>query len=355
MMDETGAEPLVRASHPVQRSDTASETLARQTVDDLLAMRIIPVPRNYELWYTHLSGTNPQLSQRLNDLAAEHGSITHEMLESAYQLHLENVEADKEAIGSAASEIESAAGDLLKRLAVSQAPLQDYSATLDAFPERIREASTLKCLAGSIAALAGETARALEHNRSLQEQVDRSARRISTLRQSLANVRRTATTDALTGLLNRRAFEARARRAVGQEGDELWTLLIADIDHFKLFNDLHGHHTGDLVLRLVARLLEQNVKGRDTVGRYGGEEFAILLAGANGSGGEAVGRQICEAISAKSLVDKSSQRTVGRITLSIGVAQHRPGERLSALMERADSALYMAKRTGRNRVLVALD
>ena len=355
MLDKIHTEPPSALSQPESGWDSRCEILAKGALAELLRIRIPPTPRNYEIWYIHLSGTNPELSRRLNELGSRQGGVTEDMLETAFELHVGSAGSEMEEVGTTATEIEKTASDLLSRLAATQNPLKDYSASLIAFPQQIKEAASLASLAGSVATLAGETARVIETNRSLQEQVDRSTRRISSLRQTLASVRRAATTDALTGLLNRRAFEARTRRTLSQTGDEACTLLMADIDHFKRFNDLHGHNTGDLVLRLVARLLEQSVKGRDAVGRYGGEEFAILLAGADATGGEAVGRQICEAISTKSLVDKLSQRSIGRVTLSIGVARHRPGERLSALVERADSALYMAKRTGRNRVFVSPD
>ncbi|MGI4945562.1 MAG: GGDEF domain-containing protein [Janthinobacterium lividum] len=106
------------------------------------------------------------------------------------------------------------------------------------------------------------------------------------------------------------------------------------------------------MLRLVARLLADNVKGRDTVARYGGEEFAILLTGAGLRAAEVVARQINEALSSKRLATKGTAASFDHVTISVGVAQARPGEAAAALVERADAALYEAKRTGRNRVCV---
>lgn len=124
------------------------------------------------------------------------------------------------------------------------------------------------------------------------------------------------------------------------------TLLMVDVDHFKRFNDEHGHRTGDQVLRLIGRLLTDNIKGRDMAARYGGEEFAVLLAGADLHAGASVAQQLCERLSAQRLIKRGTGDDLGRITISVGVAQHRAGDSGAALVERADQALYQAKRAG---------
>ena len=126
-----------------------------------------------------------------------------------------------------------------------------------------------------------------------------------------------------------------------------------DVDHFKRFNDEHGHKTGDHVLRRVARMLADNVKGRDTVARFGGEEFVVLLVGADLAVDRTLAWQMCERLAAQVLVKRGTGETVGRVTISIGVAEHRVAESSDNLLERADRALYAAKRTGRNRVCTA--
>ena len=129
-------------------------------------------------------------------------------------------------------------------------------------------------------------------------------------------------------------------------------MLLLDVDHFKQFNDRFGHKTGDPVLRLVARLLSDSVKGRDVVARYGGEEFAIILTGAGLEAGDAVGRQICKALGERRLVNKGTQVGFGQVTISVGVAQVRLDDTPATLMARADAGLYLAKKRGRNRVCI---
>jgi diguanylate cyclase len=156
----------------------------------------------------------------------------------------------------------------------------------------------------------------------------------------------------LTGLANRKAFD----KCIHDSIEEAMTtkqpmvLMMLDIDHFKKFNDLHGHQVGDQVLRLVARTLTDGVKGRDTAARYGGEEFAIILPETSLSGGMRVADTLRKSVENKEVVNKSTNQHLGRITLSIGVAEYYPGEAVTDFIERADAALYSAKNAGRNRV-----
>ena len=135
-----------------------------------------------------------------------------------------------------------------------------------------------------------------------------------------------------------------------EEIGEPLCLLLADIDHFKLFNDTHGHQTGDQVLRLVGQTLKTNVKGRDCAARYGGEEFAILLPKTSLKAAVTVAQQFRVAVKTKELVKKSTKESLGHVTLSTGVACYRQGESAGEFIDRADALLYAAKEAGRDNV-----
>ena len=158
-----------------------------------------------------------------------------------------------------------------------------------------------------------------------------------------------ATTDGMTMLANHRAFQDRLRAAVGdaQLSGRPMTMLLADVDHFKQYNDSYGHPAGDEVLRIVARLLRENTRPGDCVARYGGEEFAVLLPDTD----VATALEIAERLRASVSMYEFPCR---RVTLSIGVALPDAKELCPAgLVASADQALYGAKRAGRNRVLLA--
>jgi diguanylate cyclase (GGDEF)-like protein len=125
-------------------------------------------------------------------------------------------------------------------------------------------------------------------------------------------------------------------------------IALADADNFKAINDRHGHAVGDLVLVEMAQIMKESLRLHDTVFRYGGEEFLLVLTDAT----DAAGLEVCSRIRAR--IEAFNWRSLGRdlrVTVSLGVATRHAGDSLTALMERADSALYQAKNAGRNRVV----
>lgn len=151
-------------------------------------------------------------------------------------------------------------------------------------------------------------------------------------------------TDALTGLPNRRAFDAALEAALAStEPSRGIAVALVDIDHFKTINDLQGHPAGDAVLADVARVLRTSAGSHATVARYGGEEFALLLANVDAMGAELQAEYVREAV--------QNLPAGFPVTVSIGVALRQREETAVSLVARADQALYAAKRGGRNRVV----
>lgn len=161
-----------------------------------------------------------------------------------------------------------------------------------------------------------------------------------------------ATTDALTGLLNRAAFRERARAEIARAERTGRPLAVAmlDLDHFKAFNDAHGHPAGDAALTAVAGAITRTIRAIDLAGRYGGEEFVLLLVEADSVSAVRALERLRRAVLAL-----EPPRVARPITVSAGIAVHTPPfERttLEGLVARADATLYAAKEAGRNRVMV---
>jgi diguanylate cyclase len=202
-----------------------------------------------------------------------------------------------------------------------------------------------------------ETRSMIDHSRDVELKLNQSGTRISQLTEELEVARREAMTDALTGLANRKLFDAILRQASmdSLESGEPLSLLFIDVDHFKTFNDTYGHQVGDQVLKLLALMLNNNIRGQDTAARYGGEEFALILPQTALSGATLVARKICAQVGTKTLIRRKTGGKLGQITVSIGVATFARGESLRQFVARADQALYVAKNRGRNGVATESD
>ncbi len=191
--------------------------------------------------------------------------------------------------------------------------------------------------------------RLIHANRSVQTKLTETEGKLDQLSQKMEYQASEARTDVLTGLANRRAFqeESVCTLARFRETDEVFSLVMIDIDRFKQVNDVHGHPFGDEVLRGVGAILRENMRGRDLVTRYGGEEFAILMR----STSLADARRGAENV--REIIEKKRFQFSGKslnLTVSMGVGEIQPFEDMAGLLKRADQAMYAAKHAGRNRV-----
>jgi diguanylate cyclase (GGDEF)-like protein len=174
---------------------------------------------------------------------------------------------------------------------------------------------------------------------------------VATVSRSQRALRRLATTDVLTGLFNRGHMSDLAENEIARlarSGEQL-SFLLLDIDHFKQFNDRYGHDTGDRILERLSTVLAQTLREQDFIGRWGGEEFLVVLTDTGNEQALLTAERIRCTAETHSWVFGELELSV---TVSVGVTQYCVGEDLSAVVARADTALYEAKRLGRNRVEV---
>jgi diguanylate cyclase (GGDEF)-like protein len=174
---------------------------------------------------------------------------------------------------------------------------------------------------------------------------------VASLRQR-REFERMATVDGLTGLHNRRWLDDVFPRQIercARTGAPL-SLLLADVDHFKRFNDRHGHLVGDRALQLVAEVIAASLRPTDLIARFGGEEFAALLPSATADQAVLAAERLRRTLAGRPMLVANERETSVELTLSVGVAQLQRGDTLQTLVAAADSALYRAKSSGRNRV-----
>jgi diguanylate cyclase len=188
----------------------------------------------------------------------------------------------------------------------------------------------------------------------LNANLENSRSQIEKLRWNLAEAQELGMRDPLTALNNRRCFDINLAKEIAEaraNGTEM-CLVMSDIDRFKAVNDTFGHLIGDEILKMFARLLSSNVKGRDTVARFGGEEFAIILPETGLEDAQTLTEDIRRQLEAKQLALNNSGEPIGKITASFGVAQLAERDDAATLVQRADAKLYEAKSAGRNRVVI---
>ncbi len=186
---------------------------------------------------------------------------------------------------------------------------------------------------------------------SYLEQLTRQSAITINRANTYAKVLQYATLDALTGLNNRRQFEVRLKQEIAttkRQKNPLCAMMI-DIDFFKKVNDTYGHASGDSVLRTVASIIKEHLRESDIPSRYGGEEFAVLLPYTHIEEAQIVGERLRKAVEAAPIpIDKKNIN----VTISMGLAEFTPEESGEELFKRADTALYEAKESGRNRVCI---
>jgi diguanylate cyclase len=196
-------------------------------------------------------------------------------------------------------------------------------------------------------AIRAAATRMLEANKKLQLRLEDAERKIQIQAEEIRTQQTEARTDALTKLANRRAFDSCLEENIRrfEEESRPFTMLIFDVDHFKQFNDMHGHQAGDEVLRSVGRTLARIVKAGDLPCRYGGEEFAIVMSNTKVGEGQVAAERVRRAIEGMSVQFAGKML---RVTASIGVAESAAGEDGAQLLRRADDSVYASKKAGRN-------
>jgi diguanylate cyclase len=340
---------VVRLDVDKQRAEAfASESLA------WLAQRNIPpTPKNFELAYNYVNAAQPDLKHAIESLTASGGTLDSGVMTL---LHDRYFRTDKsgEAMSQVSEKITTELDAVLRLLETAGKDHSAYGKTLSKASgelglAKMNEASIKTLIDGVVGATRAMEAR----SKTLELQLQTSSREVNELRDRLESVRKESLTDQLTGISNRKAFDTELEESVQRaiETGEALSLVMCDIDHFKIFNDTWGHQTGDQVLRLVANCLSENVKGRDTAARYGGEEFVVILPQTELMGAVHLANQIRSKVESKKLVKKSTGDILGVITISAGVTQFDPKESAEEFVRRADVCLYAAKRAGRNCVI----
>ena len=325
--------------------------LARKVLEDMERRHIWPTALNYELWLHFVANPDGALAQEIERLLSMGEVITEGVSEQLAAAYLPKARLNEQ-IRDAGDQLTKELAAVAQAIKQAQRSSEQYGATLAGAGRSLDEDSGPEAIRRLVDTLTSATKRVQRENKSLAKKLDDSTAEVSRLREHLEQVRRDATTDALTNLANRKAFDDELMRACAEavEKGEPLALAVIDIDHFKRFNDTWGHQTGDQVIRYVSSVIGRMAPPPRFAARYGGEEFAMIFPSERAADVVSTLEEIREEVSSRALKRRSTNEDLGAITVSAGVAELKHGERVDVLIERADQALYASKRNGRNQV-----
>jgi len=327
------------------------ERRRRQMLEDigrfLITHRLEVSPFTLSAAYEVITGNDLKLAALIEERVAGRQPVNLEWLEKASR----NSGRDD---GSAAlqalmARLEATINDFALATTEARSATHDYSSALESHVDELEQVSKAGAVISELATIARIM---LDRTREIERDMSRSELETRNLQKNLEEARRSAETDHLTGLPNRRAFECRLESEVAEAGAAGEGLCVAfcDIDHFKRINDTHGHEAGDRVLKAVAQSLARISDDRCHVARHGGEEFVILFRGKTIGDACAVLDKARASIAERRMVNRATDVPFGRITLSAGIADLADFTDPREALRAADEALYAAKSNGRDRV-----
>ena len=308
-------------------------------------------PTTFAVWYEHASGTNARLSADLEKSLLAEPRLGAATVERLYHEHIAEVDE------ATAERVRENFNRVMAELSQSAVRTGDSAS---AFGERLSQLnrSLSKADGPELASQVAETLASTEQMKTsvaaLQQQVTTSHQEIETLRTELERTREDAVRCPLTKVLNRKGFDQRLRAMLDpqQTPAAASSLVMIDIDHFKKVNDNHGHLLGDRVLAALGEVLRVSIEALPgvSVARYGGEEFAVVMPGHTAEEATALAESVRLRVKQMKIRQRTSDKVLGAISVSAGVAVIQPGDDDSALIARADAALYRSKQGGRDRV-----
>ncbi|XHE14572.1 diguanylate cyclase [Agrobacterium deltaense] len=326
---------------------TTGPDIAGQIAYAMRSMGVSPIPRNYSLFYEAYIGSNPALTK---DLAALGNRVTQEDLDELSTRYGEGTPG--RAIDDAHEKLRRELEALLGTLRREQSSIENYNRILGETRQRIddKNVSSANILKNAISLLAEATGSKIIDGEKAFNDVNRHAEEMHQVRLELDEYKRIANTDSLTRLSNRRAFDDRLASIYDSSiGLQYTSLVLLDIDHFKRINDTFGHPVGDKILATVASVIRANVRKDGFVARSGGEEFAIILDGNTPEEVMVMCERIRLSLESTPFRNSRSGADYGTVTISIGFASAAQATNPSELYGHADTAMYHAKETGRNR------
>ncbi len=332
--------------------DRRRRELLNDITSFLLTHRLEVNARSLAIGHDFITGANPRLARLIEERVAQREPLTIEWLDDASRRCGNRDESA--AVNTLMATLETSIEEFGKTTSAARCATTEYNSALK---EQVGELERVDGTGSVISELATIARVMLERTNRIEVEMARSEKQTQALQASLDRARRDAEMDHLTGLPNRRAFEAALETeiAIAARNRDPVCVAFCDIDHFKKINDTHGHDAGDRVLRTVAKTLATISNDRCHVARHGGEEFVVLFRGDDIEQAWRALDDARETMASRRLVNRATDILFGQITFSAGIANLSDYENPREALKAADEALYTAKNRGRNQVLKAWD
>lgn len=310
-----------------------------------------PTACNYQVWLSYRLGAPAPLREAIDHRLASGDRFTPDFMKEIHERFLGPSRTSNQLL-IAGERIARDLEQVIDFIRSAEQRSDDYGRELESAATRLDSGPGPDQVRQIVSSLAAATLDMAQHNKHLNEELNRSSRELESMRKTLDAVRAESLTDALTGLANRRMFDETLRLRIDEARSQRTDLclLLCDVDHFKRFNDTWGHHTGDQILRFLASALQAHARPDFLVSRHGGEEFAMIMPRTDERLAAQLGETLRIAIQAKRLRRRSTNEDLGQVTVSVGIAKLQPADTPVGFVERADACLYSSKRNGRNRV-----
>ena len=321
----------------------------KQAIPLMIKNGIAPNPCNFSLWFTYVTNRDKELKNVLDQMLREKKIFSEEICLNLFQKHVIREEINKQE--GLQESLTSVLHELMGSVEKAKNGADDFQRSLEESLECVSGELTSSSLEETIKLLIQTTQSIKLVTNDFQGQLENAENEIMELRQLLHESEKHTYIDSLTQIGNRRAFDKRMTEFFQNEKINM-SLVLIDLDHFKELNDTYGHLMGDKVLQGVGKILQKVCPENALVARYGGEEFTLLLEDSKDAAFR-IAEAIRASLSKLTLKKKSSGEVVGGITASFGIAKKVNGEFPDQLIERADNALYAAKRNGRDQIQIA--